>query len=187
MRNMYVLFSQRCIHSLCIATVQEHEDFSEVIVYQVIHTIEFCLGCISHTASYLRLWALSLAHAQLSEVLWDMTLARVLGMGGIVGLIALVLIGVFWFTATVFILCIMEVRAAGMPRLNRLADDAASPSQGLSAFLHALRLHWVESMSKHYEGTGYVRIWACPLTCVLNLRYRQAFAPLTFANLGADE
>jgi len=104
--------------------------FSDHLISQSIHTIEYVLGTVSNTASYLRLWALSLAHAKLAEVFWDKLMMQYgvdIGVGVFVGFTV-------WAFATFAVLLCMDV---------------------LECFLHALRLHWVEFQNKFFHADGY--------------------------------
>ncbi|KAJ3439076.1 v-type proton atpase subunit a [Anaeramoeba flamelloides] len=114
---------------------EEEFQFSEVMIHQLIHTIEFVLGSISNTASYLRLWALSLAHSQLSKVFWEMIFLTTAKMEKI-GFISIFIGFCVWAVLSVIVLLVMEC---------------------LSAFLHALRLHWVEFNSKFYVADGSIK------------------------------
>lgn len=119
-------------------------NFGEVFIHQIIETIEFVLGTVSNTASYLRLWALSLAHSELATVFWNLGLTQNgLAMGPVVAFA----VWAIFLGASVGVLMILET---------------------LSAFLHALRLHWVEYMNKFFKGDGHAFIpfsySAIPLT-----------------------
>ncbi|KAK0091270.1 hypothetical protein PV326_003494, partial [Microctonus aethiopoides] len=134
--NMVPSNGETAVASDAHSDENEEEPFSDVMVYQAIHTIEYILSTVSHTASYLRLWALSLAHGQLSEVLWQKVLTLAFTIDGeYYPSVAIFIAFALWAFFTIAILVLME---------------------GLSAFLHTLRLHWVEFMSKFYEGHGYL-------------------------------
>ena len=105
--------------------VDDHgETFSELFVHSLIETIEFVLGTVSNTASYLRLWALSLAHGQLAETFLDLIFALALKQESAVPtiIIAVIIWPIFW-SVTFGVLLLMDQ---------------------LECFLHTLRLHWVE-------------------------------------------
>lgn len=111
------------------------EGFGELMVHQMIETVEFVLGSISNTASYLRLWALSLAHAQLSKVFLTMIFSNSLkdNTSGVTVIILCVVGYLFWALVTFGIIMGMDL---------------------LECFLHALRLHWVEFQNKFFKGDG---------------------------------
>jgi len=89
---------------------------------------------VSNTASYLRLWALSLAHTELASVFWEKAMLSMIDTNNPV----LIFLGFGVFAAVTFgVLLAMDV---------------------LECFLHALRLHWVEFQSKFYKADGYAFI-----------------------------
>jgi len=107
----------------------EEHSFGEIIIHQAIETIEFVLGMVSNTASYLRLWALSLAHSELAQVFWQKCMLSTLPINWFATYLGFGLFAAITFS----VLLMMDV---------------------LECFLHALRLHWVEFQSKFYKADG---------------------------------
>ncbi|GFO38896.1 V-type proton ATPase subunit a [Plakobranchus ocellatus] len=88
------------------------------------------------------------ANQKLSDVLWERIMQPGFTIGGrYAGVIPIFLMFMAWAGFTIGILLLME---------------------GLSAFLHTLRLHWVEFQSKFYFGEGI------------------AFEPMSFAKICED-
>uniref|UniRef100_A0A8C9GEW8 V-type proton ATPase subunit a n=1 Tax=Piliocolobus tephrosceles TaxID=591936 RepID=A0A8C9GEW8_9PRIM len=110
------------------------ENISEIWIEQLIETIEFILGLISNTASYLRLWALSLAHQQLSLVFFEQTILNSLKNESFMAvLISLIIFSQVFSILTIAVILCMDT---------------------LECFLHSLRLQWVEFQNKFYKGDG---------------------------------
>ena len=109
----------------------------DLLVNQLIETIEFVLGAVSNTASYLRLWALSLAHSQLSKVFLEKTVLNSFTSGDFYYGLNVIRLIIFFFIfahVTLFVLMFMDL---------------------LECFLHTLRLHWVEFQNKFFKADGY--------------------------------
>merc|ERR1719267_444365 len=113
---------------------EEEHNFGEVVIHQVIETIEYVLGTVSHTASYLRLWALSLAHQQLSFVFFQKTLLAGMAAPFPANIAMCYVMFAMWFMVTLGVLMGMDV---------------------MECVLHVLRLHWIEFQSKFYKADGH--------------------------------
>lgn len=105
----------------------KNKEYTDLWMNQGIHMVEFGIGLISNSSSYLRLWAVSLAHAQLTKVLVENTIKQ----------------------------DSILLQAALLPLFIAGTLTLLIGLEGLGACLHSLRLNWIEFNSKFYGGTGY--------------------------------
>ena len=133
LQNNYLNYSSQEISK----EYETDKSFMDFFIGQIIYSIEFILGTVSNTASYLRLWALSLAHAELSKVFFEKTLKQNISDGDYYFGLGFVLIFVGYFVLanmTIFVLIGMDF---------------------MECFLHTLRLHWVEFQNKFFKADGH--------------------------------
>ena len=116
---------------------KKYPSITDLIVNQLIYSIEFILGTVINTASYLRLWALSLAHSQLSKVFFEKTILFTFQDGDFRYGFSFIFVVISFFlfaNITIFVLMFMDL---------------------MECFLHTLRLHWVEFQNKFFYADGY--------------------------------
>ena len=104
----------------------------DLLMSQLLETLEFILSTISHTASYLRLWALSLSHGELTKIFFEITLLDYIQNGNIIGM----------FFGFIVLYHITLVILIGIDLIE--------------CIFHSLRLHWIEFQSKFFYGDGYI-------------------------------
>lgn len=109
---------------------EEEEDHDSLLNY-VVETMEFSIGLISNSSSYLRIWAINMAHGELSKVTFDLTIR--IDEFSIVSLISSIIKLPIFLASTIFILVGLE---------------------GMSATLNAMRLNWIEFNSKFFKANG---------------------------------
>ncbi len=113
-----------------------------------VHFLESALGMISHTVSYARIFALNTVHVILSGVFFSFTETLLvmtfppLSIGGLV-----IIPESFNHHGTTFLPQMSLVGAA-------IGSLIVGILEGLLAFMHTLRLHFVEWFSKFYHAGG---------------------------------
>ncbi|KAI5187850.1 V-type H+-transporting ATPase subunit a [Nematocida homosporus] len=117
------------IYKIATKSAPEGESRLDMWMHTLIEGVEFLMGLISNISSYLRLWAVSLAHGELSAIIFT----RTLGTPNVSLLFRTLVLFPGWAIVTFVLLICLE---------------------GLSSTLHSLRLHWVEFGSKFYAGNG---------------------------------
>ena len=143
----------------------EEFEFGEIFIHQIIETIEFVLGTVSHTASYLRIWALSLAHQQLSLVFFQKTLTMGLEMSFPTNGIVLYIMYAAWFGITLGVLLGMDVLECFLHTL-RLRPSLVCSMYGFDYHFNNLRFR----KSQHLIGCSASSASSAP--CIFTLVQR---------------
>ena len=110
--------------------------------------------------SYLRLWALSLAHGELASVFWDKAMLVAIQTNQPVFIFAGFAVFASVTAGVLLAMDVLEVRRSDGRVLapGSLICSVAARARARArsqCFLHALRLHWVEFQNKFYKADGY--------------------------------